>query len=167
MCVYVCMYVCVWNCNCLCSVGVIENAENKRVWDGWETPSGEWGWVIGRQRERGDRMISVWPWISARKHVGIIDSEPYCILCYLFCSTIINAVAVFVCEIFVHFLYYFLIFWYHCIHAHSPFFFAPFLAGWDLGEKWRGATRLLRIHEGGNGVKKVENHCPILRLNRI
>jgi len=64
-------------------------------------------------------MISVWPWISARKHVGIIDSEPYCILCYLFCSTIINAVAVFVCEIFVHFLYYFLIFWYHCIHAHS------------------------------------------------
>ena len=29
------------------------------------------------------------------KHVGIIDSEPYCILCYLFCLAIINAVAVF------------------------------------------------------------------------
>ena len=32
------------------------------------------------------------------------------------------------------------------------------LAGWDLGEKLRGATRMLRIHEGRNGEKKVENH---------
>lgn len=71
------------------------------------------------ERRSNDLSESVWSWISARKDVGIIDSEPYCILCYLFCSIIINAVAVFVCEIFVHFLYYFLIFWYHCIHAHS------------------------------------------------
>ncbi len=31
MCVYLCMYACVRNYNCLRSVGVIENAENKRV----------------------------------------------------------------------------------------------------------------------------------------
>ena len=54
------------------------------------------------------------------KHVSIIDSEQYCILHYLFCLAIINAVAVFhvwnICTV-----YYFLIFIHGIIvfHAHS------------------------------------------------
>ncbi len=71
-------------------------------------------------RERGDRMISVWPGISSRKHVGIIDSEPYCILCYLFCSTIINAAAVFrIKYLYTPFLFSY--FFGIVFHTHSQF----------------------------------------------
>ena len=47
------------------------------------------------------------------------------------------------------------------------FLFYPFLVGWDLGEKLRGATRMLRIHEGGIGVKKVENYYYIMYYLQI
>ncbi len=45
------------------------------------------------------------------------------------------------------------------LHQLFFFFLSFFLAGWDFREKGRGATRMLRTHEGGNGVKKVEKHC--------
>ena len=31
--------------------------------------------------------------------------------------------------------------------------------GENFREKWKEATRMLRIHKGRNEVKKVENHC--------
>ena len=46
-----------------------------------------------------------------------------------------------------------------CSHHQHFISFYLLLVGWDLAEKWRGATGILRIHEGENGGKKFENHC--------
>lgn len=125
------MYVCVRNCNCLCSVGMIKSAEeNERVWDGWET-----GESPGHRRREAIRdLMSLWPGISSRKHVGIIDSEPYNVLHILFdnykCGRCFSCVKYLYTSFIILLFFGIIVFHGHSLHRYSCFFFLVLILMW-------------------------------------
>lgn len=71
--------------------------------------------------------MSLWPGISSRKHVGIIDSEPYNVLHILFdnykCGRCFSCVKYLYTSFIILLFFGIIVFHGHSLHRYSCFFF--------------------------------------------